>query len=139
MAILRNKEYPLTRNLSQTEKDLGVDLKINKDGDLEVNNFEDFKLSSGAQNAGQALGLKLNIEPGGLVFHPAIGVDLQVGEKTTDAFIIKTQILKSIAQDPRFDNVDVQVTVSGSAVIIDLRVTLINTGIPVPLQFLVQR
>jgi len=139
MAILRNKEYPLTRNLSETEKDLGVDLKLNKDGDLEVNNFEDFKLVTGAQNAAQALGLKLNIEPGGLVFHPTIGADLQIGEKTTDAFILKTQILRSLTQDPRFEDINVNVTISGSVVIIDLRVTLSNTGIPVPLQFLVQR
>lgn len=137
MPILRGPENALTKGLSELEKSLGVDLKINKDGDLELNNLNDFKLVAGTQNAAQAVYLKLNIEPGGLVYHPELGTSLQIGEKTKNAIEIKAQILKSLSKDPRFDNVDAKVQVLGDVILVDLRVTLANTGIEVPLQFAV--
>ena len=137
MPILRGPENALTRGMSELEKSLGVDLKINKDGDLELNNLGDFKLVSGAENAAQAVYLKLNIEPGGLVYHPELGTSLQIGEKTKNAIEIKAQIFKSLSKDPRFDNVDARVQVLGDVILVDLRVVLANTGIEVPLQFAV--
>jgi len=135
MPILRGPDSILTKNLTETEKNLGVDLKINQNGDLELNNFNDFKLIAGVQNAAQAVFLKLNIEPKGLLYHPEIGTDLRIGEKITDAFSIKTQILKSLNQDERFENIDTNVKILGSTVLVDLRVSIVNTGIQVPLQF----
>src|SRR5690242_13487832 len=123
MAILRGRDSALTKNLTEVEKQLGVDLKINGDGDLELNNLNDIKLVAGAQNAAQAIFIKLNVEPGSLLYHPAIGTDLQIGQKTKDAFMIKTQILRSLTQDSRFDNVDATVQVLGDAVLVDLRVS----------------
>ena len=137
MPILRGPENALTKGMTELEKSLGVDLKINKDGDLELNNLGDFSLMAGAQNAAQAIYLKLSVEPGGLVYHPELGTSLQVGEKTKNAIEIKAQILKSLAKDPRFDSVDAKVTVLGDVILVDLRVTLANTGIEVPLQFAV--
>jgi hypothetical protein len=137
MAILRNKEYPFTKDLSETEKALGVDLKLTKDGDLELNNFQDINLIKGVQNAAQALILKFNIEPGGLVYHPEIGTDLQIGTKVTSAFDIRFQLLRSILADERFSDANVSVTIDGNTIIIDGNVTLANTGIPVPLKFTV--
>jgi hypothetical protein len=137
MAILRGPENALTKNLSEFEKSLGVDLKINQDGDLELNNLNDLKLVAGVQNAAQAVYVKLNVEPGGLVYHPELGTSLQIGEKTKNALEIKTQILQSLTRDARFDNVDVTVQVLGDVILVDLRVTLANTGIEVPLQFAV--
>lgn len=137
MAILRGPENSLTKNMTELEKSLGVDLKINEDGDLELNNLNDVSLIAGVQNAAQAVYLKLRIEPGGLVYHPAIGTSLQVGEKTKNAFEIKSQIIKSLSKDARFDSVDAKVQVLGDVVLVDLRVTLANTGIEVPLQFAV--
>jgi hypothetical protein len=137
MAILRGPENSLTKNLTELEKSLGVDLKINQDGDLELNNLNDLKLVAGVQNAAQAVYIKLNVEPGGLVYHPELGTSLQIGEKTKNALEIKTQILQSLTRDARFDNVDVTVQVLGDIILVDLRVTLANTGIEVPLQFAV--
>ena len=137
MPILRGPENALTKNLSELEKSLGVDLKLNADGDLDLSNLSDFKLVAGVQNAAQAVYLKLNIEPGGLVYHPELGTSLQVGEKTKDAFTIKSQIVKSLSRDPRFDSVTVKVNVLGDVILVDLRVTLANTGIEVPLAFAV--
>lgn len=133
--ILRGPDSVLTRNLSELEKNLGVDLKINKDGDLELNNLNDLKLVAGVQNAAQAIFIRLNVEPGSLLYHPDIGTNLQIGEKTRDAFQIKTQIIKSLTSDDRFEDVDALVRVLGDVILVDLRVALANTGIAVPLQF----
>lgn len=133
--ILRGPDSPITRNLSELEKNLGVDLKINKDGDLELNNLNDIKLVAGVQNAAQAIFIRLSLEPGSLLYHPEIGTDLQVGGKTKDAFKLKIQVLKSITSDARFDSVDATVKVLGDVVLTDLKVSLANTGISVPLQF----
>lgn len=134
MGVLRNKQYNITKGLSQTEKDLGVDLKINVDGDLEVSNLKDLKLVAGAQNAAQALRLKVEIEKGSLPFHPTLGADLQIGEKTKDAFAIKTSLLSSILADPRFDSARVNVSALGSIYVLDIFVVLKNTDLEVPVQ-----
>lgn len=135
--IIRGKEYAITKNLTEGEKQLGIDLKINQDGDLELNNLGDFRLVSGGANAAQAAVIKLKVEPGGLVYHPNIGTSLQIGEKTKDAFTIKAQIIKSLSQDPRFSNVNASVQVNGDVVFVDIRLTLSTSGIEVPLQFVV--
>lgn len=138
MPVVPN-DSSITKNLTQAEIDLGVDLKINMDGDLELNNLSDFNLVAGGANAAQAIRLKLEIESGGLLYHPNIGTDLQIGEKIKDAFLIKTQILKSLGQDPRFENVDVLTEINGGVILITLRVTIKETGLSVPLQFVVQQ
>ena len=137
--VIRGKEFNITKNLNEYEKNLGVDLKITKEGDLEISNLKDFKLIAGAENAGQAIFIKMGIEPGGLIYHPAIGANLQIGEKTKNPFEIRAAILKSLSTDPRFTNNQVRVTIDGNTVIIDLQTTLINTGVSVPLKFAVQR
>jgi hypothetical protein len=133
--ILRGPDTPITQGLSELEKSLGVDLKINKDGDLELNNLNDIKLIAGVDNAAQAIFLKLNLEPGSLLYHPEIGTDLQVGSKTKNALDIKVQIIRSLSLDERFENVDAFIKVLGDVVLVDLKVSLANTGIEVPLQF----
>lgn len=133
--ILRGPDFPITAHLSELEKSLGVDLKINQDGDLELNNLNDIKLVAGVQNAAQAIFIRLSLEVGSLLYHPELGTDLQVGSKTKDALSIKVQVLKSITSDQRFDNVDAVIRVLGDVVMTDLRVSLANTGITVPLQF----
>lgn len=139
MAILKGPENSLTKNLTELEKNLGVDLKINNNGDLELNNLNDVKLIAGAYNAAQAVFLRLNLEPKSLMYHPDIGTDLRIGEKVKDAFTLKTQILNSLASDPRFDNVNVNVTILGDTIVVDLRVTLAETGLEVPFQFAVPK
>ena len=133
--IIRGKEFAITADLTEAEKQMGVDLKVNQDGDLQLNNLSDFELIAGGSNAAQAARLKLQIEPGGLVYHPSIGTDLQIGEKTKDAFAIKTQIIKSLSQDPRFERVSSSVTVRGNVIFVEVSLVLANTGVQVPFQF----
>lgn len=139
VGILRKPSNKVTENLTESEKALGVDLKLTSEGDLEINNLNDFKLVAGGQNAAQAAILKLFIEPGGLLYHPQIGTDLQIGEKTTNAFELQTQVIRSLSQDPRFENVNAVITVEGNTIFVDVRITLTGTGIEVPLQFAVTR
>lgn len=135
MPIIDNIDSIVTKTLSEVERRLGVDLKLTADGDLEFNNLNDVKLIAGGANAAQAIRIKLEVEPGGLLFHPNIGTDLQVGEKTKDAFQIKVQILRSLSQDPRFDNVDANVTILGNTVFVDLLVSISGNNVTIPLQF----
>lgn len=135
IGILRKPDNKITESLSEAEKSLGVDLKLTTEGDLELNNLNDFKLIAGGQNAAQAAILKLFIEPGGLLYHPQIGTNLQIGEKTTNAFELQAQIIRSLSQDPRFENVAATVSIDGSTIFVDLRITLSGSGVEVPLQF----
>ena len=139
MPVINSPESALIKTLSEYEKQLGIDLKLTADGDLEFNNLNDVKLVAGAANAAQAVKLKLFIEPGGLVYHPYIGANLQIGEKISSAAEIKANILRSLLQDPRFNDVSVSVQIEGSLVYVDLRVTLINSDLQIPLQFTVDR
>ncbi len=132
---IRGAEFPITASLTEAEKQLGVDLQLTKNNDLDLDNLQDFKLTSGGANLGQAVKIRLGIEPRGLQYHPNIGTDLQIGEKVKSAFLIKTQILRSLSSDPRLESVDVNVTVLGSIVIIDIRIEPKNTGVEVPLKF----
>jgi hypothetical protein len=139
MAILRNKDYPITINLTEAEKALGVDLKLTKEGDLELNNLQDMELIAGGSNAAQAVRLKLETEVGALPFHPELGTDLLVGSKTVSAVDIKAQITRSLLKDPRITKVESVVDVIGNTILVDLRITLKNTGLEVPLKFVVER
>ena len=135
MPILRGPETPISKTLTETEKQLGIDLRVNKDGDLVLNNLDDFELIAGGANAAQAVRLRLQIEPGGLVYHPSIGTDLQIGSKSKDAFLLKTQIIKSIIQDERFEDVRVSVRINGGVVFVTMFVKIVNTGLQIPLEF----
>lgn len=132
--IIKNKQYNITKDMSYTEKELGVDLEIGPNGDLKMSNLKDFKLIAGASNAAQALRLKLEIERGSLLYHPNIGSSLQIGDKTKDAFLIKTSVLTSILTDPRFVSARVNVTVEGGVYILDISVKIKNIDQEVPIQ-----
>lgn len=137
--ILRKPDSKITKDLSEVEKQLGVDLKLTPDGDLELSNLSDFRLVAGVNNAAQAVYLKLFIEPGGLLFHPELGTDLLIGEKTSDALEIQAQIVRSLSKDDRFEDVRATVQIIEQTVFVDLYVTISDTGQEIPLKFAVLR
>jgi len=139
MPILEGPESEISKSLTEVEKTIGVDLKLTPENDLELDNKKDFKLVFGGQNAAQAVRVRVFIEPGGLIFHPAIGTALQIGEKTQSAFDIQIQLIRSLSQDPRFERVRAKVSILGNVVFVDLQVGIVNTGIAVPLRFAVTR
>jgi hypothetical protein len=134
MPTLQGKVNDLNKKLSEIEKNLGIDLKLTEDGDIQVSNIQDLDLVVGANNAAQAIRLKLELQPGSLLYHPGLGVNLGIGEKIPDVFFIKNQILKSFAGDKRFENVSAKVDVQSDVIILDLIITLAGTGVAVPLQ-----
>jgi hypothetical protein len=137
MGVIRGRETNITKNLSEVEKNMGVDLKLTKEGDLELSNLNDIKLIAGIENAAQAVKLKLFVEPGGILYHPELGTDLQIGEKVKNASLIKLQIIRSLSRDARFEKVDATVNIEGNTIYVELVVTLANTGVEIPLQFAV--
>ena len=71
------------------------------------------------------------------LYHPSLGSGLSIGRKTLDAFEIKTQILRSLSKDVRFEDVNAKVQVDGGAVLVSLTVRIKNTDQQIPLQFAV--
>ena len=138
MTILRNKELNITSGLPEAEKQLGVDLKINNEFDIQLNNLEDFVSIASFENVAQALAIKLQTEPGENRYAPQIGVNYPVGDKTTNALNLKLQIIRSLSQDPRIDQVDAFVQVSGNIYFVNIQVKVLNRDISVPLQFAVE-
>lgn len=135
MAILKNKQANITLKLPYAQQLLGVDLKLTADGDLEINNLNDISLVAGLENVAQAVFLKLNVEPKGNRYHPEIGVSLPIGEKTVDAYTIRTELLRTLRQDPRLSDVKVQVQVNGNVYFVNLSVSVLGQTLTVPLQF----
>lgn len=122
-----------TENLSEVEKNLGVDLKITKDFDLELTNTGDLKLSVGAENAAQAIVLKLMLERGDLLKHPEIGVGVEPGKKFPGLSDIKTAVIQSLKQDPRFEDVkNLIITRENSELRMKFEVKVKNVDVPVP-------
>jgi len=130
------KDYPITQNLTAAEKNLGVDLKLDKNFDLEFSNTGDFKLIAGGDNAGQAVIIKLTLEKGDVKYHTDIGVGLAVGEKMTNVDTVKDEITEAILKDLRFDQItSLTVNINGSTIEmrIDLKIKGMEQPVPVTL------
>ena len=125
-----------TRSLSALEKFFGVDLKLDKDFSLVFNNRNDYELSSGTDNAIQAIAIKVNLEKGGLPVNPELGIDAGIGEKAkATASEIARDIRTTILQDPRFASVsDLSVVREGGKLEMKVSVTAAKVGQPVPVR-----
>lgn len=131
-----NRESFLTQDLTEVERNLGIDLKLNENFDLELNNRNDLNLIRGIDNAAQALILKLSIGKKELLDHPDIGVGLQVGEKAPPLIQVQTDIIQTLSQDPRFEKLeDLQITREGSTFNIKFLIKIKNVDVPVPVDF----
>lgn len=97
------REYPITFGQDEIEKRYGVDIKLDKNFDIDINSIGDVKLVSGGDNVAQALILKLLYEVGSLKRHPGIGTSLGVGRKAANVQEILSQVRKSLISDPRVD------------------------------------
>ena len=138
MTILKNKERNITVDLPFAEKELGVDIKLTSDNDLELNNLQDFSLIAGVPNVAQATANKLKTEPNGNTYHPLVGVNYPIGQKTTNALGLRFDILRSLRQDSRFQDIKVKVEVDGNIYLITVNLTILGNSIEVPLQFISQ-
>lgn len=133
--IVSTRTTKITRNLTQQEKALGIDLLLNTQNDLITNNRQDLELVYGYDNIKQALMLNIAYEKGSLLYHPKKGIGILVGEKN-DLMIddLYQSIRNSILSDPRFLNVNqLRLEKDQGTVKLEINVTLAKTKQQVPL------
>ena len=134
--VVKSQRYNITTEMHQSEIDLGVDLRINDDGDLIFTNTKDLDLVAGVDNMIQAVGIKLLLEKGGLKRHPLIGTELQIGSKIRSGSIaeIRRQIIMSFGQDERIESIPfIELIQEGGTIQINMMVKLKDVDQPVPL------
>ena len=97
----------ITDGLSQVEKNIGVDFRLNPESfDMVLTNSGDVQAIAGAGNMAQAIIARLTFEKGELLNNPEIGVGLVVGTKARDLNAIRDDITRSLLQDPRIESVE---------------------------------
>lgn len=99
------KENIITVGMSELEKSLGVDLKIDSNFDLILTSSGDFELIGGAENMAQGTILKLSYEPGEVMLYPEIGGGLIVGKKFPPLQDIQDRVTNTLLQDNRIQRV----------------------------------
>jgi hypothetical protein len=139
--VKRNKEFEITRFLTEAEKALGVDIRLDKNNDLAQSNTKDLDLIAGMENMSQAVLLKLFYEKGSLKRHLIIGTDLGIGEKTTTKNLnrLRDSIIGSYGTDLRIDNLPyISLRQEGNTTFVDLVIKLkdIDQPVPIPLKIL---
>lgn len=129
------KVNKLTKNMSELERSLGTDLKINSDFDLVLSSSGDFELIAGADNMAQGTILKLSYEPGEVMSHPEIGSGLIVGKKFPPVEEIKDRITTSLLQDNRINKIsDLSLLRQSGALYISFNLFVKNVDIPIPVK-----
>jgi len=134
--VKRNKEYEITRFLSESEKNLGVDIMLDKNNDLAVSNTNDLDLIAGVPNFSQALLIIISLEPGDLKRHPEIGLGIETGTKITTKKLAdsRRRFISSLASDLRVSSVPfIELIQDGNGTIINAVVNMKNLDQPVPL------
>lgn len=104
-----------------------VDWLLTDSGDLAVNNFGDFRYSSGITNVMQALKIKFGTKSGTVLLHPTFGLGVKVGVISSELQMneIYNSINEMIQQDPRFQGVsNLQVILSGPTLTINMGVNI---------------
>lgn len=131
-----NRQSFLTQDLTEVEKNLGIDLKLNQDFDLELNNRGDLNLVRGADNAAQAIIFKLGLEKGEIIDHPEIGIGLVIGDKAPSVVQVQSDLLQTLSQDPRFEKIlNMSIQRENNTYRVRFYVKLKNIDTPVPVDF----
>lgn len=130
----RAKEITSTIGLSEVEKSLGTDLKVDKNFDLALANNGDFAVVSGSNNMTQAIILKLQYEKGELKKDPDLGVGIEIGGKFLSLEDIRDNLVTSLNQDNRIESVtDIQLLRDGPALFMQFNVNIKQVDQPIPL------
>lgn len=125
----------LTENMSELEKSLGCDLKLDANNDLVITSSGDFELVAGGDNMAQGTLLKLSYEPGDLMLYPEIGAGMQIGKKFPPIEDIKDRITNSLLQDARISRVaDLALKRESSGLFITFNLFVKQVDIPIPVK-----
>ena len=115
-----------------------VDWLLTDKGDLAVNNYGDFRYSSGITNIMQALRIKFGSKSGTILTHPNFGLGVKVGVISSDLQIqnLYNSINEMIQEDPRFQGVSsLQIILNGPTLTINLGVTIAGVQGVFPVTF----
>lgn len=124
-----------TDNLSETERQMGVDIRLNDEFDFVIGSNNDFQFATAGTNLKQALRIKLSLEKGDLIYHQGIGVGLIVGQKNINPLDISQNIESIVLNDPRVQSINnLRVEVVGNAINIKMRIQPRGSNSPVPIE-----
>jgi len=115
-----------------------VDWLLSDGGDLVLNQYGDFRYSSGITNIIQALRIKFGTQAGTVLTHPNFGLNVRVGSISSEVQLqqLYNSINEMIIQDPRFQYVsNLQITLNGPTLGINLAVQLPNNTGVFPVSF----
>lgn len=115
-----------------------VDWLLTDGGDLALNNYGDFRYSSGITNIIQALRIKFGTQVNTVLTHPNFGLSARVGSISSQVQLqqIYDSINQMISQDPRFQGVsNLQITLNGPVLGISVGVQLPGTTGVFPISF----
>lgn len=128
------RDNPFTNLLTNAEKSLSVDLRLNDQKDLDLLPSGDLNVATGYDNASQAIVLKLLYEKGSLKKYPSIGTNLTVGAKMPDIANIRSDLLTSLLQDTRIKNVTkINIIQENSSLFLTFEVIFNDLQQPVPI------
>lgn len=129
------KENKLTKGMSEVERNLGVDLKVDKNFDLVLSSSGDFELVAGGNNMAQAVMLKLSYQPGDVMLYPELGAGITVGKKFPPLDDLKDRLTSSLLQDSRVSKVaDISLTRDGPALYITFNLFIKQVDIAIPIK-----
>lgn len=127
------RDNPFTNVLSNAEKSLAVDLKLNDQMDLDLTPSGDLNVATGYINGAQAIVLKLLYNKGSLKKFPSIGTNLSPGKKMPDIATLRTDLTSSLLQDNRIKNVSkINLIQQNSALYLTFEVIFNDLQQPVP-------
>lgn len=115
-----------------------VDWLLTDAGDVAVNNYGDFRYSSGITNLIQALRIKFGTQANTILTHPDFGLNVRVGSISSDIQLqqLYDSINEMIQQDQRFQSVSkLQIILNGPTLGISLTVQLPNQTGVFPISF----
>lgn len=104
-----------------------VDWLLQDNGDLAVNNYGDFRYSSGITNIVQALRIKFGTQAGTVLLHKNFGLNVKVGTISSELQIqeLFNSINNMVTQDPRFTGVSkLQINLNGTTLGISCAISL---------------
>lgn len=129
------KENKLTIGMSELEKSLGVDFKIDSNFDLVMSSSGDLEIIAGADNMAQGTILKLSYEPGDVMAYPELGAGIQIGKKFPPLEDLKDRLTNSLLQDNRVQRVaDLALRRESSGLFITFNLYVKQVDIPIPVR-----
>ena len=136
--IPSGKLNKLTQGMSELERSLGCDLKIDSNRDLVLTNSGDFELIAGPDNMGQAVLIKLSYEPGEVLLYPQLGAGVIPGKKFPALDDVKDGIVNTLLQDNRIQRVENLGVIRGPgpqlSIKFDLKIKDVDIPVPVTLK-----